>query len=169
MFELRSGLRAYLLEGHTASDALARLNKLVLWLMPNVLATGMVVIVAKDRQSIEVAAAGHPPPLSLCGDVAKFLSVENSLPLGVSTDAAYASTALPITAGCTMLLYSDGLVESAAMPIDVGMERLRVEAMQYRGDDLHVLIEHLLAQSMNGDSAAKGFDDKTILAMRTDP
>ncbi len=72
-----------------------------------------------------VANAGHPPPVMLHGDGrTEVLKVPEGAPIGVG-GVPFESVELPAPAGATLLLYTDGLVESRTQDVWSGIERLR--------------------------------------------
>ncbi|WP_333770787.1 SpoIIE family protein phosphatase [Streptomyces sp. IBSBF 2435] len=72
-----------------------------------------------------VANAGHPPPLLLHADgLAEVLRVPAGAPIGVG-GVPFEAVELPAPAGATLLLYTDGLVESRSRDVWGGIELLR--------------------------------------------
>ncbi|HLI38181.1 MAG TPA: GAF domain-containing SpoIIE family protein phosphatase [Streptosporangiaceae bacterium] len=75
-------------------------------------------------RSCAASRAGHPPPvLVLPGGTARVLDVPAGLPLGLGEES-FEETTVGLPAGATLALYTDGLVESRARPIDDGLARL---------------------------------------------
>ncbi len=75
------------------------------------LVTGIAVAVRADEGRIDVANAGHPPPL-LCGARGvRALVGEGSMPLGVSTEGEYRASSSPMAPGDVLVLYTDGLLD----------------------------------------------------------
>jgi serine phosphatase RsbU (regulator of sigma subunit) len=69
--------------------------------------------------------AGHPPPVVvLPGGATTLLELPAGLPLGLGEEL-FEETVLQLPAGSTLALYTDGLVESHARPIDEGLADLR--------------------------------------------
>ncbi|WP_107498849.1 ATP-binding SpoIIE family protein phosphatase [Actinacidiphila yeochonensis] len=72
-----------------------------------------------------VANAGHPPPVLLHADgTAEVLKVPPGAPIGVG-GVPFEAVELPAPAGATLLLYTDGLVESRSRDVWGGIELLR--------------------------------------------
>src|SRR5690606_37694458 len=65
MGQLRSAVRAYVLEGGVPADALERLNRFLLSLAWDSMATACVLLLEPATGRIRFANAGHPPPLVL--------------------------------------------------------------------------------------------------------
>lgn len=92
--------------------------------------TVLVVTIDPARESIRLAAAGHPPPLaSVNNGLYKALPVEPHLMLGVEVDATYQTQSFAFPAGAILVLYTDGIIEAPAADGDrFGMPRL-IEAV----------------------------------------
>ncbi|MDI1457478.1 SpoIIE family protein phosphatase, partial [Streptomyces sp. ATE26] len=113
--------------------------------------------------------AGHPPPLLVTreGD-ARFLTGGHGPLIGMSATLhlglSWPDATEKLPAECTLLLYTDGLVESRERPIDLGMAKLRHHAavLARRLDDETVddFCDELLKRI--GPSG----DDVALLALR---
>ncbi len=110
MGRLRSGLYAYALDGDPPSEVLTRLGRLAE--ADGALATAQYLIIEPERGEVEMASAGHPPPLLLSGGKATYLEISEaqSAALGLS-DATRGSGRFALARGDTLLLYTDGIVE----------------------------------------------------------
>lgn len=76
--------------------------------------------------AVEVARAGHPnPAIRLPDSTTLVRHTEGGLPLGVTADADYPTTRLVLQPGETMLLCTDGLLETGGHDMESGWERLR--------------------------------------------
>jgi len=128
MGQLRTVVRAYAAEGHPPASVLARANDYLSRLDSERLVTALVVHLDPLAQVVTVASAGHLPPLLLCptdDDCWSVIDIEVEAgpPLGVGTVWPERSTA--VGAGGTLLLYTDGLVETRAWQLDRGLDELR--------------------------------------------
>ena len=63
MGQLRAGLRAYALEGHSPGETLKRLDRMLQTISGRGMATAGYAIVDPTRATLRYAAAGHPPPV----------------------------------------------------------------------------------------------------------
>ena len=63
MGQLRSGLRAYALDGMSPGEVLERLNRLLRQLEPGRTSTIVYLVLEPHGGTLSVATAGHPPPL----------------------------------------------------------------------------------------------------------
>lgn len=92
--------------------------------------------------------AGHMPPLLLTatGDVDVLAEVHGPL-LGTGQDHHRTESRLVIPAGSTLVLYTDGLVETRSEPVETGLVRLRRSAVTLAAprDDPDAVADELLA------------------------
>jgi serine phosphatase RsbU (regulator of sigma subunit) len=104
---------------------------------------------------LRVANAGHPPLLvrDPTGAVRQ-LNAPPGAPLGLGV-GGYEEREFPFPAGSLLLGYTDGLVESRNMPIDLGIQRL-VEALARfdPAQSLEALADRLLSFADTSDDAA---------------
>lgn len=91
---------------------------------------------------------------------ATYLPLQGSMPLGVSGLARYRSEVHAFESEATLVLYTDGLVESPGKSIDDGLERLR--GLAARGGTTDALCARLVAQLVPEQRR----DDVAILAAR---
>ncbi|QWF22412.1 SpoIIE family protein phosphatase [Nocardioides sp. LMS-CY] len=163
MTQLRTALRAYLVEGHSPAGALDRLDHLMANLLDQRVATAIVGIVDPGRTRISLANAGHPEPVLIGPDGARDLGVPLRPLLGVGAGEA-ATVDVPLEPGEALLLYTDGLVERRGTDLRERTERLRsLAADTYGGSDFQLWLDRLLGLHDGGD------DDTTLLALRLAP
>jgi serine phosphatase RsbU (regulator of sigma subunit)/DNA-binding response OmpR family regulator/anti-sigma regulatory factor (Ser/Thr protein kinase) len=164
MGELRNGLRAYVAEGHSPAEALRRLDKLAAVSRgEEMVATVLLLIADTARGLVTVSRAGHPPALIRGADgEVRTLESENTLPIGVMRNRAPDEVIHSFAEGETLLLYTDGLVERRAEPIDEGIARLR-QALSEAPADAEALSDHVIARVL---ADRPGSDDVAMLAMR---
>jgi GAF domain-containing protein len=75
-------------------------------------------------RSFLASRAGHPPPVLLVpGRPAEVLDLPPGLPLGLG-ETSFEETRFALPPGAVLAIYTDGLVESRARPIDDGMAEL---------------------------------------------
>ncbi len=168
MSELRSMLRALAVDRpeETPGQILRRLDTAQARLTPA--PDSATAIFARLYQSASGAwdaawsVAGHPPPLLITkGGAATYLTGAHSMLLGLRPTAERPTAHTRLPNGATLLLYTDGLVESRTRSIDDGMTRLRQHAATHR----HLPLDELCAKLAEhlGDTR----DDITLIAVRT--
>lgn len=166
MGQLRNALRAYLMRGAPAADALADLDMLARRTMPEDMATVVVAVVDPATGDGEVGVAGHPRPLTLCADGrATIMEVPVDRPVGVGSGDPRVEP-WHVEPGGGLVLYSDGLVDSRSTALADGLARL-VDAFDRPGAGAPVDIDRIMAQCHDPDSK----DDMTLLVLcrHTDP
>jgi PAS domain S-box-containing protein len=164
---LRSALRAYALEGHAPAAALEQLNRL-LWteVADSQMATLLYAIVDPGDDAIRWVNAGHMPPLVVGPDGSPaFLEGARCVPLGVLPFPIFEEATAVMSAGSSVVLYTDGLVERPGTVIDEGIARL-ADAVDGVGPDPEALCDHLLATLVPDGGAG---DDVALLALRNVP
>nr|WP_055510168.1 SpoIIE family protein phosphatase [Nonomuraea pusilla] len=107
--------------------------------------------------------AGHPPPLLVGRDgSARLLEEGMGLLLGTALAPVREDAAVDVPPGSTLLLYTDGLIESRRHPLDEGLARLRSYAASLADRPLSSLCDLLLAGVRPEDND----DDVALLAVR---
>ncbi|MEW1545047.1 SpoIIE family protein phosphatase [Streptomyces tsukubensis] len=135
------------------------------------MATCMYAVYDPVSHRITIANAGHPPPILLhLGGRAEVLRVPSGAPIGVG-GVDFEAVELDAPAGATLLLYTDGLVESRLRDVWTGIEQLRERlhaTAQLTGPDhappLEALCDDVLDMLGPGDRD----DDIALLAARFD-
>lgn len=157
MGQLRIALRAYAAEGHRPDAVLSRASRFLHGLGeadPAELRFATCLYVEVDPASgvLEVARAGHLDPVIRMPDATVLTRpTAGGLPLGIDPDADYPTTRLVLESGETMLICTDGLVETGGHDLDTGRRRLRGILEEHRGN-LEELAEALV-QAVLGPSS----------------
>jgi serine phosphatase RsbU (regulator of sigma subunit)/anti-sigma regulatory factor (Ser/Thr protein kinase) len=158
MGQLRSGLRAYALDGMSPSRVLERLSRLLRQIEPGRTATLIYLVTDLHGGGLTIATAGHPPPLvDPAQGEPRFLDLPGSVPLGARRHVRYEEQEFELEPGALLVLYTDGLVERAGEPLDDGLDRLvatvrrRYEDLEHLGD---ALVDELLPDGPGSDDAA---------------
>jgi serine phosphatase RsbU (regulator of sigma subunit) len=163
MGRLRAALRAYALDGYGPSDVLARADRKFQIFDGGQTATALCAILRPPYAVVELASAGHLPPVFAPPDgPAVLLDVPISAPLGV-TDLHPKPLTLPFPPGAVMLAYTDGLVERRGESLDIGLERLRSVAT---ADEPDLVCRHVM-ESLVGNHTPS--DDIALIAFRRSP
>ena len=167
MMQLRTVLRGFAVSHEMApSEVLHRLDAFFADLDLDLLATAFFGWVHPDAAGglmLRWCNAGHLPPLVVGADgETVILETRNDLLLGLGLESVRADLSLRLDAGSTLLLYSDGLIETRNADLDHGLERLRTAARVLATLDVAELCDELVS-AMVGVS---NHDDVTVLAIR---
>jgi anti-anti-sigma factor len=165
MGQLRTALRAYAIESDSPAVVVQRLSQLVAEFEAARMATLTYAVLDPHTRTLSFASAGHPPPLLIGPDgVARYLMGGRSAPLGV-TKAAQAEATVTIRPGSTLVLYTDGLIESRRGSIEKSMEALRTAVEGHQGD-LNSLCDDRVLKPPRPESSG---DDVALLTVRVLP
>jgi GGDEF domain-containing protein len=167
MMQLRTLLRGFAVTHEMApSEVLRRLDVFFAHLDLDLLATAFFGWVHPDPAGglvLRWCNAGHLPPLVVAANgETVVLESRNDLLLGLGLESSRADLSLRLEAGSTLLLYSDGLIETRNADLDHGLARLRTAARKVAKLDVAELCDKLVS-SMVGLSS---HDDVTVLAVR---
>jgi anti-sigma regulatory factor (Ser/Thr protein kinase) len=161
---IRSALRAYLLEEHPPSVAIARTNAFLNGLAAERLVTVAVIHLHPSDRLITAVTAGHP--VALVGTPAgKVIEVPTDIgpPLGVEGDGLHwPETTTALAEGAVLVMFTDGLVERHDAPISEGIDRVRAVLGDLADLEPEPLVERLLETRTGGFT-----DDVAVLVART--
>ncbi|MFF1687364.1 MULTISPECIES: SpoIIE family protein phosphatase [unclassified Streptomyces] len=156
MGQLRIALRAYAAEGHRPDAVLSRASRFLYGVTDSItygstggpgkgiekgseagdprFATCLYVEADPKTGILEIARAGHPDPAIRTTDGTVLVRpTAGGLPLGVDPDADYPTTRLALESGETLLICTDGLIETGGHDLDSGWARIRA-VLEKHGD-----------------------------------
>ncbi|MCU1677517.1 MAG: rsbP 5 [Frankiales bacterium] len=164
MGQVRAALRGIAATGSGPAEALRILDGVVGTLSETQLVTCAYGIFDPATSLFTFSSAGHPPPLLVRPREAPvYLDVDPGAPLGVGVAGGqFAEATAELTAGATLLLFTDGLIESRERSLDDGLDALR-ELAASGDNDLERLSDRLIAGMHAGVTAD---DDTALLVLR---
>ena len=161
MSQMRTALRAYMMDGHGPASCVDRLDALMATMLPGQTATVVVLLADPATGRIQMANAGHPPPLLLRGGSATPLAHASRPLLGVDLGSA-STEELLLMPDDVLLLYTDGLVERRGVEIYESIDRLgRAAGTADRSGTLESWVDGLLTVVPGTVD-----DDLTVVALR---
>ncbi|WP_443077050.1 SpoIIE family protein phosphatase [Streptomyces sp. SP18CS02] len=164
MGQVRTGVLAHASAGASPDQVLARTNQLLNGLDPGLFTSCLYAHLDLARGHATFASAGHPPPVVRApGRPAGPLDVPPGPLLGIVPDAVYPVTAIPLTPGLLLALYTDGLVETPGTDIDESIGELAHRLTVADDRDLNRLITTLLTQLRPAEQRT---DDIALLVLR---
>ena len=132
MGQLRAIVATLALEGHGPGALLTRLAASVDALLDLELATLLVARYDPVARTMAVASAGHPPVLHAPLDrPPSYVDVEPGPPIG-TFPGAFPELVVELAELDTVVLFTDGLVETRDADLDIGLERLRQALVELR-------------------------------------
>lgn len=125
--------------------------------------TAACVVVDPVTGELEVACAGHPPPLLVESDGGhRWLDDATTPPIGqLDVDRSVSSTFL-LGAGDVVLLYTDGLIERRSRSMGFGMRKLRTVAPTLLDGPLDSAVDDIVEQLVGAEAG----DDVMLIALR---
>jgi serine phosphatase RsbU (regulator of sigma subunit) len=172
MGQLRTMVRTITVDRHAAPSAvLRRVDAAAQALDVDTTATAVLAQIIDDGSEtgrrLRWSNAGHPPPVLLePSGQARLLTTTADLLLGLGADSARTDHEMDIPVGSTVLLFTDGLVEGRALPIDAGLNRLLDIAGPLAHLPLAQLCDELLTTLVPPTGAE---DDVALVAVRVLP
>ena len=164
MGQLRSAMRAYALAGFRPRAVLEHLSRFAAGIPGAEVSTAACVEIDPRSDRVTYACAGHPHPVVVDGDGGVRILRDGRGPaLGV-TDRGYTEAQAEIPPGASLLLFTDGLVERRAEPLEVGLERLGAAAAAERAEPAGVMADRVVAHLAGAVSS----DDVALLVARRD-
>ncbi|WP_435243321.1 SpoIIE family protein phosphatase [Streptomyces cucumeris] len=163
MGQMRTAIRAYAFEGHPPDVVVSHANRLLVDMETDLFATCAYVDLDMEEGEAWLVRAGHLHPLLRRPDgVTEELTIEGGPPLGVVADADYPMTALGLSSGTLLVLFTDGLVESAQLDLDDGVRHVCERLARADPSDPGRVADELLG------SAGRRDDDVALLLLRYD-
>ncbi|MEU1159719.1 SpoIIE family protein phosphatase [Streptomyces sp. NPDC005921] len=145
MGQLRIALRAYASEGHRPDAVLSRASRFLHGITYDIaydeegadlrFATCLYVEADPATGVLEIARAGHlDPAIRMADGTVLRRPTAGGLPLGIDPDADYPTTRFALEPGETMMLCTDGLIETGGHDIESGWQRVRAIMEEHDGD-----------------------------------
>jgi len=130
------------------------------------IATCLYAIYDPISHRLLMANAGHPPAVLLYPDGhAEVLRVPPGAPIGVG-GVAFESVEMPAVTGATLLLYTDGLVESRDTDVGTGVEALRTHLQATTHGRGTLSLDQLCDQVLQALVPGSRDDDIALLTAR---
>ncbi|MCP9958277.1 MULTISPECIES: ATP-binding SpoIIE family protein phosphatase [Streptomyces] len=136
MGQLRIALRAYASEGHRPDAVLSRASRFLHGITEGGggggdadgarFATCLYLEVDPATGTLDIARAGHPDPAVLMPDGTVIIQpTDGGLPLGIVPDTDYPTTRMTLEPGETLMVCTDGLLETGGHDLETGWLRIR--------------------------------------------
>jgi type II secretory pathway pseudopilin PulG len=161
MASLHYAIRAYAAEGDQPGAILTKLGGLLDVGQDGHFATVLCGHVDSQRRTLSVASAGHFPPLVMNGRKADFVDMIIGPPIGAVKGPRYPVARFELPSDCTLVAFTDGLVERRGQLIDVGLAELE-DVVSTSDRPLAQLLPDLVAKLTPQGSD----DDIAILGLR---
>ncbi|WP_052411309.1 SpoIIE family protein phosphatase [Streptomyces sp. NRRL S-118] len=161
MGQLRIALRAYASEGHRPDAVLSRASRFLYGITDGAagdhgdhggrFATCLYLEVDPATGSVDIARAGHPDPAIRMADGTVVLRpTAGGLPLGIVPDTDYPTTRFTLEPGETLMICTDGLLETGGHDLESGWARIRKLLEQHVSTDPLEVLADSLVQAVHG-------------------
>jgi serine phosphatase RsbU (regulator of sigma subunit)/anti-sigma regulatory factor (Ser/Thr protein kinase) len=162
MAQMRSTIRAYAIDNPNPAVVFSRIDGFFQVLELDQLVTAVYLLVDSTGSKVQIASAGHLPPLLVTSDGCESVAVASGMPFGVASDQRHVTT-VDLAPGASVVAITDGLVERRGEDIDHGLARLLAACKGAGGLDANALLSLVL-----GAAAAERThdDDVTVLVLR---
>ena len=162
MIRIRGGIRGLLTVDPTPDVVLEAADRMLNRDAPEQFVTAMCVLVDPASDQLFLSNAGHVPAIVIRpGGEVDVVDSQSGVPLGVPTDQPRQVLDVRVEPGTTVVLVTDGVVESRGRDVDEGIARLVQRAGELYDAPLDVLVAELGALAEAGDD-----DDVTVVAAR---
>jgi serine phosphatase RsbU (regulator of sigma subunit) len=165
MSQIRAALRAFVAVDPDPGTVMTRLDLLYEHFPSEQLVTVLYVLVDPHTDTAVMSCAGHLPPLLLDADgTAEFVESARGTILGVERSDRVPVT-VPFGPECTLLLFTDGLVERRGEDVEAGKDRLLAAVRELGADPDSLALDRLVALMRDPTRD----DDVAVLAARRLP
>ena len=177
MGQLRTALHAYALMDPSPARTLEQLDRFVQDMGDDAMATCSYAVFDPESNMLQVASAGHLPPMIVGRGKARLVDVTPAPPLGAFLYGSIRDHEFALGEGETVMFYTDGLVERRSVSLSESMELLRALIAPARsGEEIcRIAFEQLVPpQGLRDDVAIVAIDNLMIpqvleLQMQADP
>ncbi|MDH6115069.1 serine phosphatase RsbU (regulator of sigma subunit)/PAS domain-containing protein [Kitasatospora sp. MAP12-15] len=167
MGQIRTAVRAFATVDADPGVVLARTNRLLADLDTTLLASCAFLRVYPLRREAWLGDAGHPVPLVRSPDGrVSLLEPSSGLVFNVDRAAEYPLTRVDLAVGTTLVLYTDGLVETPGVDLDWSLAELGAILARHGGEPLDVLADALIGEAVQAEHRT---DDIALLLVRSVP
>jgi phosphoserine phosphatase RsbU/P len=162
MSATRAMLRSLTETCSSPAETLSKLNRRMVEDFPSGrFVTLIYAVLDPTNRALKFASAGHPPPLLITNDEARFLEVESGTPLGLAK-SEFSDTEVHLPEGSRLVLYSDGITEAAGLnEEEYGPSRLSDHVLEP-----HASGDSILADVRGYVNGAGLQDDATVIFVK---
>ncbi|HEX3688205.1 MAG TPA: SpoIIE family protein phosphatase [Solirubrobacteraceae bacterium] len=124
MGQLRTALHAYAMQDYGPARTLELVDRFVQAMPDYAMATAAYAVLEPDTGEVQIASAGHLPPIVIGGGGGRVVDITPSAPLGAFSYGRVQEQELVLSPGETLVFYTDGLVERPGTPLTESIDTL---------------------------------------------
>lgn len=173
MAMMRAILHAFTGDTAQAEEVVAHANRqLCDNIMSDQFVTAFFGVLDAAGERIRIVSAGHNPPLLFDAKTktVRELDVVSNFPLGLSADAEFEASDVPLGPGDVLLLHTDGTIEGRS-PLDeeFGVERLCGALQQTAELGAEAVCERVVQRFLEFAAGLDPLDDRTLVVLQKLP
>ena len=130
------------------------------------MSTAACLLLEPGTGELVYSRAGHPPPLVVEPPGHRLLDEGLGPALGLPGTGSRPEATTTLSAGATLLLFTDGLIETRNADLDDGLRRLAAAVLERASAPLDTLVDGVLTELATSAGAA---DDIAVVALRPLP
>ncbi|MEU1621670.1 SpoIIE family protein phosphatase [Streptomyces sp. NPDC005722] len=164
MGQVRAAVHSHATAGPRPHEVLTCTNRLLIDLDPGLFTSCLYTHLDLARHRAHLSTAGHLPPLVRHPDGrTDVLRLPPGLLLGIQEQTVYTTAEIPLPPGTTLVLYTDGLVESPGADIDEAIGELARRVGRAPDEPVDTLADDLVQHAVR---TTPGTDDMALLLLR---
>jgi GAF domain-containing protein len=165
MGQIRTALLAYATtSGAEPGAVLRRVNQLLCLMDSELFASCLYLCLDPVTGRVRMANAGHPSPILADASGGRVLPAPDGLLLGIDSEADYAETEFTLHPGATLALYTDGLVESPGVDLEMAQQHLADRLAEASRRPIGEVVDELTREAL---SETHRRDDIALMVLRT--
>ena len=129
--------------------------------------TMLVCVIDLENGRVEVATAGHYPPVVGYRGHYESLPVESQLVLGVECDARYPTEVFDLLAGASLVLYTDGVIDARSPDGDRFNLSGIVDSISGHSESAQALVDGIVGRINHFRGGRELPDDLTLVCVQT--
>ena len=161
MGQIRTALRGLAMHQSDPELVVTALDRLVWTLGDGAMATLAFGVLHRPTGRLRTVLAGHPAPLVRHAGSVRGVPADPGPPLGTRFGIPFVASETTLSAGATLVMFSDGLVENRRRPIGVGLDELAARLQD--GPEAPSALGPYLVEALTGDG---NDDDVALLTVR---
>lgn len=163
MSSARTIIRMLGAEEESPAELLKKVNRILVSDLPSSRFITLVYAVIDTRtRRVNIASAGHTPPVLSSRKGVSFLSINSGLPLGIK-EFNYTETTISMKEGEKLFLYSDGVTEAMNSKNELFDEHRLISCLGNQGADINTIYKDVKKFISNN----KQSDDLTIVMIES--
>lgn len=170
MSRVLKDLRIEAIEGGSAGEILTRFNQdFCKATQHGMFVTLALILLKPETGHIEIANAGHLPPVLRYGDMIRFGEQASGPPVGVVGMVDYQTHEMELRGGETILLYTDGVTEARNSKGELLGEDCMLDWLSEAPEGSVSCVDYMCQRVQRFADGARQSDDITLLALSRYP